>query len=337
MPTLEFFEKVAPRKTAETERLLRSTPAFSPGAAMKVLIDVDRALAEGKITQDEYVRIRALGSGQTSDLALNILIGFGVVAVAAGFLALFPTTMTATVTGSVLAIMGFALVLYHGERWRILGEILLVVGAALVAGGLVLLDDGSMRALVAATAVFAVAAVLARNGLLAALAVLALSAALGARTGYMHATYMLGVSEPAVTIIVLTLLAIALVAAAKRLPEALSRLALIAARTSALLVNLGFWIGSLWGDKTGSVELSRGIFSVFWALALAGAAVWAWRENRRWPLITATVFAAIHFYTQWFEFLGANPLAVLMAGVIAIGIGLGLKMALAAMPRSSPT
>jgi hypothetical protein len=55
---------------------------------MKILIDVDRALADGKINADEYQRIRALVSGQTSDLALSILIGFGVVALAAGFLAL---------------------------------------------------------------------------------------------------------------------------------------------------------------------------------------------------------------------------------------------------------
>ncbi len=33
---------------------------------MKVLIDLDRALAEGKISREEYGRLRALGSGQTS-------------------------------------------------------------------------------------------------------------------------------------------------------------------------------------------------------------------------------------------------------------------------------
>jgi hypothetical protein len=303
---------------------------------MKVLIDVDRALADGKITQEEYVRIRALGSGQTSDLALNILIGFGVVAVAAGFMALFPSAFTATATGLVLAVLGLAFIFHYGERWRILGEILLVVGTALVVGGLVVLDKGSVRVFLAASALYAVTAVLARNGLMAGLAVLALSAALGARTGYTHAVYMIGVREPAVTIFVFTLLAVALVIAAERLSDSLSRLALIAARTSALLVNLGFWVGSLWGDRSGALAMPRSVFTVMWAVALAGAAVWAWRGNRRWPLITATVFAAIHFYTQWFERLGANPGAVLMAGLVAIGIGLGLKMALTAMPRSTP-
>jgi iron complex transport system permease protein len=303
---------------------------------MKVVIDLDRALAEGKITPEEHVRLRALGSGQTSDLALNILIGFGVVAVAGGFLALFPSTFTVVMTGTLLTLAGVGLIRPQAPRWRILGEILLVVGATLLAGGLVMLDEGSARALLGAAALFAGGAVLARNGLLAALTVLALSGALGARSGYAHATYGLGLEEPTWTIIAFTALAIALVAVSQRLPDALSRLALIAARTSALLVNLGYWIGSLWGDRTDAFTLPRDVFAVLWAVALAGAAVWAWRANRRWPLIAATIFAAIHFYTQWFERLGTQPLTVLLAGLIAIAIGFALKSALAVMPVRSP-
>lgn len=302
---------------------------------MKVLIDLDRALADGKITQEEYVRLQALGSGQTSDLALNIVIGFGVIAVAAGFLTLFPSALTMVGTGSVLAVAGLGLI-HKAERWRILGEILVVIGTALGTTGLVFLDEGSMRSFLVAAILLATAAILARNGLLASVAVLALSSALGARSGYVHATYMLGVEEPTWTIATFAVLAIGLVAVSQHLPDGPSRLALTAARTSALLVNLGFWIGSLWGDEIGSATISRDVFAALWAVALAGAVIWAWRTNRRWPLITATVFAAIHFYTQWFERLGADPLAVLLAGLIAIGIGLGLKSLLAALPRRSP-
>jgi hypothetical protein len=300
---------------------------------MKILIDLDRALADNKITQEEYVRLQALGTGQTSDLALNILIGFGVIAVVGGFLALVPTTLTVAGTGSVMALAGLGLILYHAARWRILGEILLVVGAVLLAAGFVLLEEGSMRAFLVATVIFGATALVANNGLLAALAVLGLSGALGSRSGYAHATYMIGVEEPTFTIVVFAVAGIGLVVTAERLPSAQARLALIAARTSALLVNLGFWIGSLWGDRLGETAIPRDAFTIAWAVALAGAAAWAWRTNRRWPLITATVFAAIHFYTQWFERLGAEPVAVLMAGVIAIGVGFGLKMALTAMPN----
>lgn len=303
---------------------------------MKVVVDLDRALAEGKITAEEHRRIAALASGQGSDLALNILIGFGVVAASVGFLAFVPSTVAAAGVGAVLGVLGLCLILLKPERWRILGEILLVVGTALLAGALVILDKGSPRSVTAVAFLFGAGAILARNGLLAALTVLALSAALGARTGYVHATYMIGVREPLITVIAFAALGIGLVALSKHLPHHLSRLAIIAARTSALLVNLGFWIGSLWGDRNGAVSLSREVFALGWALALLGAAVWAWRTNRRWPLITATVFAAIHFYTQWFERLGPNPGAVLLAGLIAIGIGIGLKSLLATMPGRIP-
>jgi hypothetical protein len=34
----------------------------------------------------------------------------------------------------------------------------------------------------------------------------------------------------------------------------------------------------------------------------------------------ASVFGAIHFYTQWFERLGAQPLAIILAGLITVVI-----------------
>ena len=37
------------------------------------------------------------------------------------------------------------------------------------------------------------------------------------------------------------------------------------------------------------------------------------------------VFGAIHFYSQWFERLGASPGSVLTAGGVALGFALGLR------------
>lgn len=36
-------------------------------------------------------------------------------------------------------------------------------------------------------------------------------------------------------------------------------------------------------------------------------------------------FGAIHFLTQWFERLGAEPGSVLIAGLLTLGIALGLR------------
>ena len=36
-------------------------------------------------------------------------------------------------------------------------------------------------------------------------------------------------------------------------------------------------------------------------------------------------FGSIHFYTQWFQTLGAEPLTIFLGGIIAIGIAILLK------------
>jgi hypothetical protein len=114
--------------------------------------------------------------------------------------------------------------------------------------------------------------------------------------------------------------------------------ALMAARTSIFLVNFGFWIGSLWGDPlmlvrglarpdvsmTGDVVIPAAAFGIVWAVALIAAGVWAVRVNRRWLVNVVAVFGAIHFYTQWFEKLGASPLSVLLGGALLLVIALAL-------------
>lgn len=299
---------------------------------MKVLIDLDRALAQGRITPDEHGRLKSLSGTQTSDLALGILIGFGIIAVAIGFLAMSGSVYAPAGIGLALGGAGAGLLLRGGERRRLLGQILLVVGTVLLAGGLVMLDGASQRSVLYAVAVLTASAVLVENGLLAALAVLALSGALGASGSYEHASYTLAVERPAETIGVFAALGAALLFASARLSSGKERIALIAARTAALLVAFGFMVGSLWGDTIRDVAISRGAFALAWAVVLCGAAAWAWRHNRRWPLVTATVFGAIHFYTQWFERIGSEPAAILFAGLLAIAIGYGLKQVLSAMP-----
>jgi hypothetical protein len=110
----------------------------------------------------------------------------------------------------------------------------------------------------------------------------------------------------------------------------------MAARVSILLVNFGFWIGSLWGDrleqlsplfgrtKENVIFIPRLYFVIGWALALIAFAVWAMKNDRRWVVNVCAVFGAIHFYTQFFERLGPNPLAILLGGVSALGIAIAI-------------
>jgi hypothetical protein len=166
---------------------------------------------------------------------------------------------------------------------------------------------------------------------MAACAVLAFGSALGARSGYFHATYTLRIDEPTLTIAVFSIVALALYQFSRFERAGLSHVAIIGARTAIILVNFGFWIGSLWGEKlelfagAAPVRVPAAVFSIGWAVALIAVAVWGVRVNRRWVVNVAAVFGAIHFYTQWFERLGATPLSVLLAGLLALGLALVLR------------
>lgn len=312
---------------------------------MKITLDLSRLVEEGKLTPAEAERLQGLARHDTGSLGINILIGFGVVAVAAGVGALVPTALTAIVIGAVLFGVGLMLILQRVQAWDLLAQICLVIGALTLAGGVLYLDNGSLRAAIAITLGLAASAVLARSSLLAALAVISLAGCFGARTGYMHAMYSLSIQEPAVTIVVFSALALLTYLVSQRVQADYERIAIAAARTSVFLVNFGFWIGSLWGDRlrllramaAGDPAIQTGgartapavvipdyVFGIGWALALVAVGVWGVKANRRWVVNIAAVFGAIHFYTQWFEKLGANPLSVLLGGLIMLGIAMAL-------------
>src|SRR6266480_2095137 len=250
---------------------------------MKVVLDIDKLLLDKDITESEYARLKALAAKDTGSLAFNILIGFGVIATAAGALALLRSAPASIVLGVALSL----------------------------AGG-----------------------ILARSSLLVAMAALALSATVGAATAYDHAMYGLVIRQPSVTVLLFGLLSWLAYRLSLRLATDYQRLAIIFARTSLFLVNLGFWVGSLWGDSlwrerdvwdfnSGTVVPSW-VFVVGWAVGLIATGVWAVRVNRRWVVNLLAVFGAIHFYTQYFERLGASPSTILGSGLAALGIAVAI-------------
>ena len=96
---------------------------------------------------------------------------------------------------------------------------------------------------------------------------------------------------------------------------------------------MGCWGGSLWGDRLEQLSgffggkvptIPRVAFVIGWALALIAFAIWAMKNDRRWVVNVCAVFGAIHFYTQFFERLGPNPLAILIGGVSALGIAIAI-------------
>lgn len=305
---------------------------------MKITLDLSKLVEEGQLTPAEADRLRALAAQDTGSLGINILVGFGVVAVAGGIGALVPDIVTAFVLGAAIFGLGAALTLGRSQQWSLLGQICTVLGALTFCGALLTYGKGSLAALLIVTALLAGAGILARSGLLIAASVLALGACLGAKAGYWHATYALAIYEPLLTVVLFSLLALATFVVSSKLPTDYERLALMASRTSVLMVNFGFWIGSLWGDRLfmlrGYERGSRNVrpetaipdwmFSIGWAAALFAVGVWGVRANRRWVVNVAAVFGAIHFYTQWFERLGASPVSILLGGLLTLAFAFAL-------------
>ncbi len=317
---------------------------------MKITIDVDKLLKEGRITSEEYTRLRSLAQDDTRRLGFNVLVAFGVLATAAGTIALLPSGITALVLGCALCAAGVWLrSAKFAKEWRLLGWTFLLVGTITAIGGIYyVLPESAHQAIGAAgtalenffdrhtffcllliSVLFLMAGVFARNGFLTVLSVLTLSASVGAGTFYGHATYILEVTKPTVTICLFSMLSFAALQLSRRVPLEYERIAIIFSRTSLFLVNLALWIGSLWGDSFERIIVGYGrvvneipdwVFAIAWAGGLLVAGIWGARNNRRWVVNLSTVFGAIHLYTQVFERLGASPRSFLISGLAALGI-----------------
>ena len=255
---------------------------------MKVSLDLDKLLREGEISQREYDKLIELSQKETKSYAFSIFVVLAIISVVIGTVGLFRE--------------------FFMELGKMLLDLLGANGLHMVA----ILSSGA-------------GALLAGSGVLAALCAFGILTFLGnAGLFYTHATYWVFIEEPAKTVILFSLLAWLTYVISGRLMPRHQRVTIIFSRTCVFIVNMAFWIGSLWGDKLHR-DIPDVAFAVVWALALVGLGAWAAIENKRWVVNTAAIFGSIHFYTQWFERLGASPASLIAAGLIALGILYGLR------------
>src|SRR5262249_4119727 len=313
--------------------------------AIRIVLDIARLVEEGKLTAQEAERLQALARRDTGSLAINVLMSFGAVAVAAGITALEPAFTTGAALGVAFVAIGLAISFFAAEQWCLLGTATTIIGAFLLAAGVIGFTEAEFVGLVFSALLFLALAVAIRSNFLMALVPLALAGALGSSTGYRHAVYMLTVNEPSITIAFFALLAGAAYLVSQHVGQAYQHLAIIFARVSLILVNFGFWIGSLWGDYPGEtwmqgedyrlwsnreawrashLPVPDTAFIVGWGIVIVAVGAWAARTNRRWVVTTAAVFGAIEFYAQWFERLGAEPWAIIVAGLTIVAFAIAL-------------
>lgn len=290
---------------------------------MKVTLDLTDLVQKGAITKEEGDRLARLGQQDTGALGVNILMGFGAIAVVLGVGILIPNLTVALVLCAALFLGGLALIVLKQTRWQLFAQICVIIGALGIVGIVSYLSNNDFYVGLILALGLAAAAALATSGLLAVLAILQLSQSLGAGTAYWHASYAAWVERPTITIGILAVVTLALFFVSLRVPSAYERVCLIGARTAILVINLAFLVGSLWGDQMLGWPASW--FTIAWAVLLIGVGLWAITANRRWVVNAAAIFGAIHFYTQWFEYLGANALSVLGGGLLLIAFGFALR------------
>jgi hypothetical protein len=284
---------------------------------MKVTLDLDALVKSGRITPEEAERLKGFAAADTGALGANILYALGATAVACGIAAFLPTLETLVALGVVLFGAGLFIRMQGMARLQLFAQIILVIGALSLCTGLGGLYGENLLVRVGLTLGLAVAAILARSGLLAALSVIAFAVTITFDPEMWPPNHFV-----AVVIVALSALVLALYLVSLRLPGEYERLAIIAMRVAIVMVNVAFFVGSLFGDDR--LGLSAMAFSIAWALALLAFGGWAVFANRRWVVNSVAVFGAIHFFTQWFIVLGAQPLSILGGGVLLIVFGLAL-------------
>lgn len=304
----------------------------------RVVLDLERLQAEGKLTPDEAARLLSMGAKPLikPGFMANMLMIFGALAIAAGAVALIQTPEAGLALAALALGGGGALWRYEREKWGVLADALIIGGAVGVCGYLAvrMADSPALWPLV--TLALGAAALVFRNGFLIALAVAALGACVGTGGGYGFASYTLYVQEPLIDIAAFGGLAGLLYWLLPR-AGAYQGLAKIAARTAFFFANFGFWVGSLWGDEVGdhfrppdaatatqAFSIPDYAFTIGWAAALVGVIGLGLRDQNRFVANTGATFLAIHFFTQLFHILGAHPAALLAGGVCLVAVAVGL-------------
>ncbi len=260
------------------------------------------------------------------------------------------------VLGGVVAGLALAFWRWAGPATRFAAGSVLLMGVALHLSGVALIVadmEHAVRSLafLYGAAVIAGAGVILDVRLVTAFAIVPFAQALETGAGYFHAAYFFYSPEPTLTILQMAALLGLCVWLGARLSDRHARHAGILAIMAAVVGNLAFLVASLWGDTVGVsffempfdpdmsweerhaareafeasfLHISEHVFTVIWAVLLAGAAFWAAHANRRGLFNAAMTFGAIHAYTQVFETMSDEPLAWALMGLAAVPLAWGM-------------
>ncbi len=314
----------------------------------RITLDLDALVNEGRLTTAEAERLKGMAAaGRGISTIVQVLYVFGALGLAGGVMALKPDPAT----GMVLAALaiGFAVFAQATKREDVglLGSALGIAGTIGLCGSLGMQFGEQLPAITINSLIAAItlaSALLLQSRFLAALVPLAIAAIIGSSTGYWHASYGIMVRESAVTVAIFGALSALMLLASMRLAALWAQMAVVAGRVSWLVMNFGFWVGSLWGDhvgdhfvgeladgsKTDAVQAFRATalfipdyaFMIAWAVVCIGTI--AFLHRNRFAVNASITFLAINVYTQFYEWFGGSAFVMLTGGVTLLAFAFGL-------------
>ena len=315
----------------------------------KITLDLNQLLDDGKITQEEADRFILLSdSKKRAGMFANLFMILGAIAVATGVISLQPSPIVGLILAATALGSGYYLFQIKTEEWRILSHGLIIMGCLGLAGWTAWQVQetwpNTMNWLpqLVSLILFTCGAAYFKQPFLAALVPLSIGSLIGSGTAYWHASYGIFVRETTITVLLFSVIAAGLYFYREKLADAWQGVLTAAARVAFFMVNFGFWVGSLWGDYIGelwmtedgweaakawrdqAVFIHEAIFSIGWVIFL-GVCIWlGTKDHKRFLANTAVTFLAIHFYTQLFETLGAEPVVLVVAGITMLGAAFGI-------------
>ncbi|WP_227267487.1 hypothetical protein [Roseobacter weihaiensis] len=239
------------------------------------------------------------------------------------------------------------------------GAVMLMAGTLHLVGVEVLISDARITGLpvhlfwLYAAGAVALAGWIVDLRVVSALAIGPFAQALDTSTAYFHAAYVFYSPEATLSVLQMTLLVLLGLAVARRCDERTARHARIHVIMAFIVANLCALVGSLWGDVVGehvwgpgarpaegvsydiwrdqvatfrasALVIHEHVFSVLWAVVLAGTIFYAAHRNLRGLFNAAVTFAGLHAYTQVFETFYDEPLAYVVGGFAAIPLAWGM-------------
>lgn len=263
--------------------------------------------------------------------------------------------------GAVVVVIAGRALMWGGLTARFVAGSILLMGLALHIGGLgFLLDEAGVTGAVMPVFYLYVTLALLGAGWLTdvrfvtALAIAPFAQMLDTGTAYFHAAYVFYSPEPTLSIVQMALLIGLTLWLAPRVQERTARHLRTLTIFGFIVANLCALVGSLFGDLVGrtlwgadypqwtdtmtaeqyealraaheaqAFAISANVYSVVWAIVLAGMVFWSAHRGNRALFNASVTFAGIHAYTQIFESFYDEPLAYVIGGFAAIPLAWGM-------------